>query len=172
VSGKNREWLLISPYSLTASSFNFRFSPLRGSGVSIVSRETRTIMKSLIVDDDFTSRVLLQAFIKEYGTCHVAVNGKEAVEAVRVALELDEPYQLICLDVMMPEMTGQEALEQIRAMEEASRGAYRSRIIMTTAVSDQASVMQAISASCNAFLVKPLDRDRFRAELLRFKLIW
>ena len=47
------------------------------------------------------------------------VNGKEAVEAVRNALETVEPYNLICLDIMMPEMDGQQALREIRDMEEA-----------------------------------------------------
>jgi uncharacterized protein YktA (UPF0223 family) len=38
-------------------------------------------MKTLIVEDDFTSRLLLQEFLKSYGPFHIAVNGKEAVEA-------------------------------------------------------------------------------------------
>jgi two-component system chemotaxis response regulator CheY len=44
-------------------------------------------MKTLIVEDDFTSRLLLQEILKPYGPSHVAVNGREAVEAVRLALE-------------------------------------------------------------------------------------
>jgi len=75
-------------------------------------------MKTLIVEDDFTSRLLLQGLLQSYGAVHFAVNGKEAVEAVRLALESDELYDLICLDIMMPEMDGQEALRQIRLMEE------------------------------------------------------
>ena len=44
-------------------------------------------MKTLIVEDDFTSRLLLQASLSAYGECHIAVNGKEAVEAFRTARE-------------------------------------------------------------------------------------
>jgi two-component system chemotaxis response regulator CheY len=44
-------------------------------------------MKTLIVEDDFTSRLLLQEILKPYRPSHVAVNGREAVEAVRLALE-------------------------------------------------------------------------------------
>ena len=76
-------------------------------------------MKTLIVEDDFTSRLLLQEILKIYGPVHIAVNGKEAVDAVHLALELGEPYELICLDIMMPEMNGQESLGKIREMEEA-----------------------------------------------------
>jgi len=63
-------------------------------------------MKTLIVEDDFTSRLLLQEFLNPYGPSHIAVNGAEAVEAVTAALDAGEPYNLICLDIMMPEMDG------------------------------------------------------------------
>jgi len=101
-------------------------------------------MKTLIVEDDFTSRLLLQELLKSYGPCHIAVNGKEAVEATAAALE-DEPYDLICLDIMMPEMDGQEALRRIREQEEArdilsSNGA---KIVMTTALDDIKNVSAA-----------------------------
>ena len=81
-----------------------------------------TNMKSLIVEDDFTSRLLLQEYLKVYGIPHIAVNGREAVEAVRLALEARDHYNLICLDIMMPEMDGQQALREIRALEEAKIG--------------------------------------------------
>jgi CheY-like chemotaxis protein len=73
-------------------------------------------MKTLIVEDDFTSRLLLQEFLKSYGPTHVAVNGREAVDAVRAALEAGERYSLICLDIMMPLVDGHEALRQIRSL--------------------------------------------------------
>ena len=42
-------------------------------------------MRTLIVEDDFTSRLLLQTVLSRYGECHVAINGKEAVEAFRMS---------------------------------------------------------------------------------------
>src|SRR5579864_7097961 len=93
-------------------------------------------MRTLIVEDDFTSRLLLQTFLARYGECHIAVNGREAVEMFRSALEKGQTYDLICMDIMMPEMDGREAVRQMRALEEgqgilSSSGA---KIIMTTAV--------------------------------------
>ena len=76
-------------------------------------------MKSLIVEDDFSSRFLLQGLLEPYGDCHVAVNGREAVSAYRMALDAGQPYDLVCLDIMMPEMDGHAALKEIRAMEES-----------------------------------------------------
>ncbi|HEX7501078.1 MAG TPA: response regulator, partial [Polyangia bacterium] len=76
-------------------------------------------MRILIVEDDMTSRILLRKMLEPFGSCDMAVNGKEAVEAFRQAQEADEPYALVCLDIMMPELDGQEALQAMRAQEDA-----------------------------------------------------
>jgi two-component system chemotaxis response regulator CheY len=131
-------------------------------------------MKTLIVEDDFTSRLLLQELLKNYGTSHVAVNGREAIEAVRLALGSGEPYDLICLDIMMPEMDGQQALREIRLLEE-TRGVASSRwakIVMTTALGDKTNVLEAVQGKCNAFLVKPIQKAKLLEELRRLQLIW
>ena len=130
-------------------------------------------MKTLIVEDDFTSRLLLQELLKSYGPSHIAVNGKEAVEAVRLALEAGEPYNLICLDIMMPEMDGQEALRQIREQEEArgilpSKGA---KIVMTTALGDLKNVSAAYRNLCDAYLTKPIQKAKLLEELRKLGLI-
>jgi two-component system chemotaxis response regulator CheY len=130
-------------------------------------------MKTLIVDDDFTNRLLLQEILKPYGVTHIAENGREAVAAARVALEAGEPYDLICLDIMMPEMDGQQTLAAIRASEEAkgilsSSGA---KIIMTTALGDTKNVGTAYRNLCDGYLTKPIDKAKLLAELRRMGLI-
>jgi two-component system chemotaxis response regulator CheY len=47
----------------------------------------RRIMKTLIVEDDFTSRLFLQKILSPYGECHIAVNGNEAVQAFQMATD-------------------------------------------------------------------------------------
>ena len=130
-------------------------------------------MKILIVDDDFTCRLLMQELLKNYGQSQVAVNGREAVEAVRQAIDDDAPYTLICLDIMMPEMDGHEALRQIRALEEARVVLPRkgAKILMTTAVSDIDNVNTALTSECNGYLTKPIQKVKLLYELRRLKLI-
>ena len=76
-------------------------------------------LRILLAEDDFACRLLLQTFLSRYGECHIAVNGREAVDAFRAALDSGQGYDLICMDIMMPEMDGREAVRQIRAIEEA-----------------------------------------------------
>ena len=130
-------------------------------------------MKTLIAEDDFTSSLVLQGMLKHYGPAHTAINGQEAVEAVRVALDANEPYDLVCLDIMMPEMDGQEALQQIRALEEAKgmspvKGA---RVIMTTALDDAKNILTSFKGLCDVYLTKPVDKAKLLGELRKMKLI-
>ncbi len=130
-------------------------------------------MKALIVDDDFTSRVILQEILKYYASAHVAVNGAEAIEAVRVSLQDGEPYNLICLDIMMPEINGQEVLIRIRQMENEFKllPERRARIIITSALGDKENVMTAIQQQCDHFLVKPIKKAAFLETLTKLGLI-
>jgi two-component system chemotaxis response regulator CheY len=129
-------------------------------------------LRTLLVEDDFTSRLVLQTFLSRYGDCHIAVNGREAVDACRAALEDGRPYDLICMDIMMPEMDGREAVHQIRATEEA-RGILSTdgaKIIMTTAVTGLKEVVRCFQDLCDAYLVKPIDLGKLLAEMKLYDL--
>ena len=126
-------------------------------------------MKTLIVEDDFTSRLLLQEFLKNLGPVHVGVNGREAMAAVRAAYEAGEPYDLVCLDIVMPDKDGVEVLNEIRAIEEARAAvlpapgageaprARKVRIVMTTSLGNR-HLVSATEGICDAYIVKPVDR--------------
>jgi two-component system, chemotaxis family, chemotaxis protein CheY len=130
-------------------------------------------MKTLIVEDDFTSRLLMQELLKSYGLPHVAINGQEAVDAVRAALEAGQPYDLICLDIMMPGMDGLQALKEIRALEDA-KGIFSTegaKILMTTALTDIQNKIDAFSGLCDGYLTKPIHKARLLDELRKHNLI-
>ena len=130
-------------------------------------------MYTLIVEDDFTSRLLLQTFLSRYGECHVAINGKEAVEAFRLAKQNGRAYDLICMDIMMPEKDGKEALLEIRALEEAG-GTFSTsgaKIIMITALDDVKNVVESFRALCDAYVFKPVDTAQLLAHLKTFALV-
>jgi len=124
-------------------------------------------MKILIAEDDFVSRKLVNTFLATLGEVDIAANSQEAFVAVKMAIENNQPYDLICLDILMPEVDGIMALKKIRQLE-AQKGVgpeKRSKIIMTSAVSDKKYVVAAVQANCSGFLVKPIDKGRLFDEI-------
>lgn len=122
-------------------------------------------MKVLIVDDDHANRTILEAYLrKKAETIHTAADGREAVQAYVRALEQGEPYQLVCMDIMMPGMDGQEALKRIRQAE-AERGVppgQEVKVLMITCLGDQKNVCQAFfQGQATCYLTKPVDKDAF-----------
>ena len=130
-------------------------------------------MRTLIVEDDFTSRLLLQSLLAPYGECHLAVNGREAVAAFRTAQKSGQAYDLICMDIMMPEMDGQTAVKEIRALEEAggTLSTQGVKIIMTTALDDVKNVVESFKSLCDAYLFKPIDTGKLDAHLRELDLV-
>lgn len=118
-------------------------------------------MRVLVVEDDFTSRKILQKILAPYGEVDIAVNGVEALEAFTQSLEDANHYDLICMDIMMPKMDGQTALKQIRALEK-ERGilpANEAKVVMTTALDDPKNVVEAYyKGGATSYVPKPIDK--------------
>ncbi|MFW6415286.1 MAG: response regulator [Thermodesulfobacteriota bacterium] len=131
-------------------------------------------MRILIVEDDFTSRKVLQKILSKHGECDIAVNGEEAIEAFKLALEETEPYSLICMDIMMPVIDGQQALQRIREIERERNLSYEQEVkaIMITALSDLQNVNEAFSKGwANSYITKPIDNSKLIEEIRELGLI-
>ncbi|NGZ25771.1 MAG: response regulator transcription factor [Magnetococcales bacterium] len=117
-------------------------------------------MKILIADDNQENCLLLQRYLEHYGECDIVVNGLEVVDAVSIAHQQNEPYDLICLDIMMPEMDGQQALQVVREMENklVPPPEKAAVIFMITALNDSKEIIAAFDhGGCDAYLTKPLS---------------
>nr|MBF0223307.1 response regulator [Desulfobulbaceae bacterium] len=130
-------------------------------------------MRTLIVDDDLMSRLVLIEFLMDYGKTDVAVDGVEAIVAYKTELQAEDPYNLILLDIMMPNMDGIEALSKIRKIEDEQNITLenKAKIIMVTALHDEKTIARAIAANCNAYLTKPVSPKELYSKLAEFKLI-
>lgn len=128
-------------------------------------------MKTLLAEDDFASRKFMDKYLSQFGDCDVTVDGEEAVDAFMMALEDGEPYDLVCLDVMMPVLDGYQVLQAIRDIEEGRGIAKENRvkIIMTTALNSEQNVKKAFELGCEAYSGKPIDVEKFE-DVLKNKL--
>ncbi len=130
-------------------------------------------MKILLAEDDFVTRKFMVGFLSKYGECDVTVDGMEAVDAFMMALEDGEPYDLVCLDIMMPVMDGYQALMGIRNLEKDRRipEEERAKVIMTTALNDEKNVKMAFELGCTIYSGKPIDKERFEQAMKKLGLI-
>jgi len=127
----------------------------------------------LIVEDEFLSRKLVGHYIEKFGAYDVAVNGEEALKAVSASYDDGRRYDVVFLDIMMPDKNGLEVLKEIRAIE-AARGVGVSdglKVIMTTALGDAKSVMEAFRNQCEAYITKPYTEEAFATQLRKLGLI-
>ena len=138
-----------------------------------IKSQEQSKLKMLIVEDDFPSCEVLKEYLSEYGDCTTTANGVEGVEAFRNALDAGAPYDLVCLDIMMPEMDGHEALRAIRQIEQ-EHGILESsgvRVIMTTAKDRSRDMIEAFDEGCASYIIKPVDQEKLVAEMQKLDLI-
>ena len=129
-------------------------------------------MRILLAEDDFVTRKFMMNFLSKYGECDVTVDGMEAVDAFMMALEEEEPYDLVCLDVMMPVMDGYQALVGIRNLEKERNvpDDKAVKVIMATALNDEKNVKMAFDLGCTISSGKPIDQERFDQALKKLGL--
>lgn len=127
------------------------------------------MVRFLVVEDDFGSRLLMQKLLADYGEVSVAVDGEDAVSAFSAAMEEGRPFGVVFLDIMMPKMDGLEALGEIRRLEAGAGGPQEGAIvIMATVLEDPRSVVDAyFEGGADAYMVKPVDRQKIASELGR-----
>ena len=114
-------------------------------------------MRILIVEDDFISRKLLTHFLAGFGEVVAAEDGQKGLDLLMQGITTEHPFDLVTLDVMMPEIDGQEVLAKLRAIESVTN-APRAHVLMTTGLEDLQSVKEAYENLCDAYLNKPVRK--------------
>jgi two-component system chemotaxis response regulator CheY len=105
----------------------------------------------LIVDDAIFMRMLLKEILKKNGY-NVVGEAEDGVSAVNKYQELKP--DLVTMDITMPEMDGISALKEIKKID------ANAKIIMCSAIGQQAVVINAIQAGAQDFIVKPFEPIR------------
>ena len=118
-------------------------------------------MKILIVDDDPVSRTILKKILSEFAECEFAENGVQALAVYKQGWENWAPFDLMTLDISMPDMDGKEVLQTIRAIENEKKvpGDKRAKILMTSAMVDKQTILTCARMGCDDYISKPFDKD-------------
>ncbi len=121
----------------------------------------------LIVDDDLVTQKLLLRYLAPFGKCKVVSDGRSAIAAYETAWAEDNPFSLVCLDILLPEADGQEVLASLRRIERKAteRGKRKTYVAMITAMGDMRNISKAYRHRCDAYLVKPVSQKKLHQVL-------
>ena len=132
------------------------------------------MLRSLVVDDDKLGRELIAQYLAGVAECDMAENGLKCVEMFRDAFEGGNPYDLIILDIVMPEMDGYTAAKEIRLIEKEWGVSINDgvNIVVVSSLNTPDDVIQSyLSARSVAHLVKPLQPDKLLATLSKLGIL-
>jgi CheY-like chemotaxis protein len=119
-------------------------------------------LRILILEDDASSSRLMHLFLDPIGECRMVSNGRQALDTFERALKEGNPFDLLLLDILVPEINGVEVLKRIRDMEQAQglTGSRKVKAVMTSGLSDAKNIEQAYLSVCDGYLVKPVNREK------------
>jgi two-component system chemotaxis response regulator CheY len=109
------------------------------------------VTKVLVVDDAAFMRMMLKDILLK-GGFEIAGEATNGAEAVRLYQELKP--DLVTMDITMPEVDGIAAVKEIKKIDP------NAKVVMVSAMGQQAMVIEAIQAGASDFIVKPFQPDR------------
>lgn len=128
--------------------------------------------KILIVEDEASSRLLIERLVAPFGDFTSVIDGLEAVKEFSKSYDTSTPYSLVCLDIKLPGLNGHGVLREIRGLERAREIHPKdcAKVIMTTHSDVPPDVLGAFRSGCEAYVVKPISKEAMLRELLRMGL--
>jgi len=117
----------------------------------------------LIVDDNSTNRTVLTKLVTGFG-CRVqaADSGRSGVEFLRSALADKDPYQVLLLDMQMPEQDGQQTAEIIKTDPDLQS----LKILILTSIGQRGDASRFSEMGCDGYLLKPIKQSQLFEALL------
>jgi two-component system chemotaxis response regulator CheY len=121
-----------------------------------------SIMKILLVDDSKSAQLKTHEILSKYGECDQAYNGLEALDYFTSSILKQAPYDLVVMDIVMPEMDGFQASKEIMAFEERENipEDKRTKIVMLTSKAEPKHMIKAqLEIGVTTYLTKPFDEE-------------
>jgi two-component system chemotaxis response regulator CheY len=128
------------------------------TGSDPLSASARQTMKALIVDDSRTMRMIIGRILRELGfETHEAGNGLEGLDRLRELGRAD----VALVDWNMPEMTGYEFIQAVRAKSEYDD----MKVMMVTTETEMSQMASALEAGANEYVMKPFTKEVIQEKL-------
>jgi PAS domain S-box-containing protein len=148
----------------TAFSFSLRLKTVASAGPSAAAEPAPPALrgvKALVADDNEVNVLVLTAFLREWGVeVDVAVNGRQAVKRIR-----EGDYDLVLMDLRMPELDGYAATRQIRSLPDAKS---KLPILAISASTRMGHQPELDAAGFTDFVGKPIDPETLFAKISRY----
>lgn len=126
----------------------------------------QTGKKILAIDDEFAALMKMKVLLSKFGQCDVATNGSQATEKISENIKKNKHYDLITIDIGLPDINGIDLLNQIQNLE---KGHFKQSIkLMISASGTTENVIKALQNHCDGFLVKPVKRETLQNKLAEF----
>lgn len=124
-------------------------------------------LRVLVADDNSTNIEVVSRMLKleDVYDVSIAKDGQEAFDLVKAAMEKNESFDVIFMDVQMPNLDGLQSTRLIREM------GYTSPIVALTAFSEESNVKECIDSGMDEFLAKPIRRPALKQVLKKFATI-
>jgi two-component system chemotaxis response regulator CheY len=135
--------------------------------------EKKDLIRILVLEDDPVSGKLITNYLEPYGDCDLVTDGKSAVEFFQKAIQTDDRYQLIFVDIMVPEIQGHDVVRMIREMEQNENIPFekRAKVIITSSLSDAENIIESFKAAGDSYLIKPIRKTKLINEIKSLGLL-
>jgi CheY-like chemotaxis protein/nitrogen-specific signal transduction histidine kinase len=154
------DYYLIGPCekSEIVDIINRRFSQIsKGGEIEVLSHQVTRDLKILVAEDNKANQIVARSLFKRLGhDIDLAANGREAINKVR-----EKEYDIVFMDIRMPEKNGLDAAHEIRMM------GYKMPIVAMTANAGEDDKTQALEAGMNNYLSKPVNINVLKNILLK-----
>lgn len=116
-------------------------------------------MRVLIVDDNKINRRFLESLLNKHADCYMDVNGKDAINTFEKSLEDKKYFDVILMDVMMPEVDGLQALNIIRDIERKMNIPKEDavKVVVISALNNIIEVEMMLDEEKELFIHKPIQ---------------
>jgi CheY-like chemotaxis protein len=159
-----RMWVESTPGEGSVFHFTVRVEPTELEPAAPASEESLQGLRVLVVDDNATNGRILDALLRDWGMEPVVVSsGPAALAALKSAAQREEPFALVLLDALMPEMDGYRLAAEIQA-----RGDFPACTLMMLSSSERVEGgSRCRELGLAGYLTKPIKPSELRAALLR-----